>query len=66
MARKKYEMCKNWKEKGICRYGEKCLFAHGAHELSSREDEKKQKENEVICKKIENIQELDIKKEIHD
>lgn len=30
-------MCKNFKEKGICKYGEKCLFAHGEHELSKRE-----------------------------
>ena len=32
-ARKKYEMCKNFKEKGVCKYGDKCLFAHGEHEL---------------------------------
>ena len=30
-------MCKNWKEKGSCKYGDKCLFAHGEHELSKRE-----------------------------
>ena len=36
MVRKKFEMCKNWKEKGTCRYGEKCLFAHGKHELTLR------------------------------
>lgn len=29
-------MCKNWKEKGTCRYGEKCLFAHGEHELTRK------------------------------
>ena len=29
-------MCKNWKEKGVCKYVEKCLFAHGEHELTSR------------------------------
>ncbi len=34
--RKKYEMCKNWREKGQCRYGDKCLFAHGEHELTRR------------------------------
>lgn len=39
--RKKYEMCKNFKEKGICKYGEKCLFAHGEHELTRRSEEKK-------------------------
>jgi len=27
-------MCKNWKEKGNCRYGVKCLFAHGFNELT--------------------------------
>lgn len=32
-ARKKYEMCKNFKEKRVCKYGDKCLFAHGEHEL---------------------------------
>lgn len=30
-------MCKNWREKGACRYGDKCLFAHGDHELSRRQ-----------------------------
>ena len=30
-------MCKNWREKGSCRYGDKCLFAHGDHELSRRQ-----------------------------
>ncbi len=34
--RKKYEMCKNWKEKGVCKYGEKCLFAHGDSELTKK------------------------------
>ena len=29
-------MCKNFKEKGTCKYGEKCLFAHGEHELTKR------------------------------
>ena len=29
-------MCKNWREKGICRYGDKCLFAHGDHELTRK------------------------------
>jgi hypothetical protein len=27
--RLKYEMCKNWRTKGSCPYGDKCLFAHG-------------------------------------
>jgi hypothetical protein len=29
-------MCKNWKEKGTCRYGDKCLFAHGEQELTRK------------------------------
>jgi hypothetical protein len=34
--RKKYEMCKNFREKGVCKYGDRCLFAHGDHELTRR------------------------------
>jgi len=29
----KTELCKNWIETGVCRYGDKCQFAHGYHEL---------------------------------
>lgn len=36
VRRLKYEMCKNWREKGSCKYGEKCLFAHGEAELTKR------------------------------
>ena len=36
VRRLKYEMCKNWREKGNCKYGDKCLFAHGDHELTKR------------------------------
>ena len=36
MKRLKYEMCKNWREKGECKYGVKCLFAHGEDELTKR------------------------------
>jgi hypothetical protein len=32
----KYEVCKNFKEKGECKYGDRCLFAHGDHELIKR------------------------------
>jgi hypothetical protein len=39
--RRKYEMCKNYKEKGFCKYGDKCLFAHGEHELTKRQVETK-------------------------
>ncbi len=28
-------MCKNWREKGECRYGDRCLFAHGSTELTT-------------------------------
>lgn len=30
----KREICKNWSETGVCRYGGKCQFAHGFDELS--------------------------------
>ena len=36
MRRLKYEMCKNWRERGACKYGDKCLFAHGEKELTKR------------------------------
>ena len=36
VRRLKYEMCKNWREKGTCKYGDKCLFAHGEKELTKR------------------------------
>jgi len=39
VVRLKFEMCKNWKEKGVCKYGEKCLFAHGEKELTKRQVE---------------------------
>jgi Zinc finger C-x8-C-x5-C-x3-H type (and similar) len=55
MMRKKYEMCKNFKEKGICKYGEKCLFAHGEHELSRRETE---------IKKVEAIEKIIVEEPI--
>jgi hypothetical protein len=29
-------MCKNFREKGVCKYGDRCLFAHGDHELVKR------------------------------
>ena len=35
-VRQKFELCKNWRDKGHCKYGEKCLFAHGTHELSNK------------------------------
>jgi hypothetical protein len=36
VIRLKYEVCKNFKEKGVCKYGDRCLFAHGDHELIKR------------------------------
>jgi len=32
----KTEMCKNWIEAGVCRYGIKCQFAHGGDELTHK------------------------------
>ncbi|KIY51337.1 hypothetical protein FISHEDRAFT_26045, partial [Fistulina hepatica ATCC 64428] len=29
----KTELCRSWEEKGTCRYGGKCQFAHGEEEL---------------------------------
>lgn len=29
----KTELCRNWRETGLCRYGNKCQFAHGGDEL---------------------------------
>lgn len=29
----KTELCRSWEEKGTCRYGAKCQFAHGEDEL---------------------------------
>lgn len=36
IVRLKYEMCKNFRETGSCKYGDRCLFAHGDHELINR------------------------------
>ena len=47
IVRRKYEMCKNWREKGTCRYGDKCLFAHGEHELSRRQTAESSTENKL-------------------
>jgi hypothetical protein len=32
----KFELCKNFMEKGDCKYGPRCLFAHGEHEMFRR------------------------------
>ena len=52
--RKKYESCKNFKEKGVCKYGDRCLFAHGDHELTRRSSPKEEKTED---KKVEDIKE---------
>jgi len=31
--KQKTEMCKNWEMKGACKWGNKCSYAHGEHEL---------------------------------
>ena len=36
-AKFKTELCKNWIENRVCRYGSKCQFAHGQHELIGKE-----------------------------
>lgn len=45
VVRLKFEMCKNWREKGVCKYGDKCLFAHGEKELTKREAPKPEPES---------------------
>ena len=44
VVRKKYESCKNFREKGFCKYGDRCLFAHGDHELTKRGSEEETQE----------------------
>lgn len=34
-SRYKTELCRPFEENGICKYGDKCQFAHGMHELRS-------------------------------
>ena len=34
-SRYKTELCRPFEENGYCKYGDKCQFAHGAHELRS-------------------------------
>ncbi|ESO06450.1 hypothetical protein HELRODRAFT_64152, partial [Helobdella robusta] len=33
--RYKTELCRPYEENGSCKYGDKCQFAHGKHELRS-------------------------------
>lgn len=44
----KTELCRNW-ENGKCEYGEKCYFAHGAHEIREKQAPK------VVKEKCENF-----------
>jgi hypothetical protein len=32
----KTELCKNWELKKVCKFGDKCCFAHGKHELKNK------------------------------
>ena len=34
--RYKTQICANFQRDGVCRYGRRCQFAHGAHELRDR------------------------------
>ncbi|KAF9474299.1 hypothetical protein BDN70DRAFT_323578 [Pholiota conissans] len=44
----KTELCRSWEEKGTCRYGAKCQFAHGEEEL--RRVSRHPKYKTEICK----------------
>ncbi|CAG8481176.1 21379_t:CDS:2 [Rhizophagus irregularis] len=44
----KTEMCRNWEERGSCRYGTKCQFAHSENELRKVQHHPKYKTE--ICK----------------
>lgn len=45
----KTEMCKNWIEIGVCRYGNKCQFAHGDQELVEKAQPINAKYKSKIC-----------------
>ncbi|KAK4053423.1 hypothetical protein OIV83_001588 [Microbotryomycetes sp. JL201] len=48
LALYKTELCRSWEERGVCRYGVKCQFAHGPHELRAVERHPKFKSE--ICR----------------
>lgn len=48
IVRKKYESCKNFREKGVCKYGDRCLFAHGDHELTKRGSDEEEKPKLIV------------------
>jgi hypothetical protein len=60
VIRKKYESCKNFREKGNCKYGDRCLFAHGDHELAKRGSEEDPKEKLQIASLLEVVAEVTI------
>ena len=33
ISRYKTALCTHWQESGACQFGEKCVYAHGTHEL---------------------------------
>ena len=43
-------MCKNWVDSGKCKFGDGCSFAHGPHELQSKD---LTEEKSVILQKSE-------------
>jgi hypothetical protein len=48
MQRYKTELCRSYDETGLCKYGDKCQFAHGFHELRSLNRHPKYKT--VLCR----------------
>mgnify|MGYP002378593153 CR=1 FL=1 len=46
--RYKTELCRSYHETGLCKYGEKCQFAHGYHEIRSLNRHPKYKT--VLCR----------------
>jgi butyrate response factor len=49
MKKYKTEMCKNFEIKGFCKWGNKCCFAHGEHELRAK-NHLNDKYKSKICK----------------
>lgn len=54
-------MCKNWRETNSCRYGDKCLFAHGQHELTKSGEDKSQS-SDKYAKLLDEIKLVQIEK----
>ena len=46
----KTEMCRNWMQLGSCEFNQDCAYAHGAHELVSRQSTHKNYKTKT-CKK---------------